>query len=161
MTLSAEAIIALVGVIINLPAPLLILWDMYVRRRRERVNESGMCQSSIYCSLPLPHSLALFFVSMQYFLRSVPELLDFVSHVSTLHAVELRQLEPVRGSETHHDSVAVTGADDQQLEQERCRKLSVRYIEVRGLGDVPECDAIITQLDHLSAKHPETSLTGS
>ena len=41
MGLSKEGIISLFGVLVNLPAALLILWKHFVRKRQGGVNEAG------------------------------------------------------------------------------------------------------------------------
>jgi hypothetical protein len=42
MGLSNEGIISLFGVLVNLPAALLILWKHFVRKRQGGVNEAGL-----------------------------------------------------------------------------------------------------------------------
>src|SRR5205809_1068126 len=45
MAMSNEAIISLLGVIVNLPPALFVLWRLYVRRRQGGVNEAGLSPS--------------------------------------------------------------------------------------------------------------------
>jgi hypothetical protein len=62
MSLSDEAIISLVGVIVNLPAALLILFKLWMYRRQEgadeTANESGWSWNFILFFFPQPLNLS-------------------------------------------------------------------------------------------------------
>ena len=58
MALSNEAAISLIGVIVNLPAALLIIWKLCPRRRQARVNDAGQAKT-LSLSLSLCLSLCV------------------------------------------------------------------------------------------------------
>jgi hypothetical protein len=117
MALSNEAIISLIGVIVNLPTVLLALLKLWMRRRQEgadeRVNESGLGWNFISFSSQLsspfwfPHLFSFCFQNLSF----VKELRKVVSH-EYLYTDELAQLEQVHGHETRRGDVDPTGVDD-------------------------------------------------
>jgi len=90
MALSNEAAISLIGVIVNLPAALLIIWKLCPRRRQARVNDAGQAKT-LSLSLSLSVSLCVcVFVCVFFFLipsrtksrcAPVAELMKSVSNI--------------------------------------------------------------------------------